>query len=388
MRKIRYSCVASLILGALASFACSEGPSSVSPVAPSLSNIAPQSPSSQPSSTLAAAAARWKSLGGSVVAAADGLVVDGTDVITAVTGSCPNLVITIRGTPVTVNSSTVFGSGTTCAGLAINTNVHVTGLLSFGTGGTATVVATNVSVVVATTETVTGTIASISGSCPSVTVTLTGLGGIIVTSPTTTFAPTGSCSTLAAGRSIEATGTRNATLQLAATLFSVVTSTPGTETVAGTIANISGSCPAKTVTLEGQGGVVVTSSTTTFTPTGSCATLAAGQTIEATGTRNATQQLLATAFDVEQDVSAGVPVGHGHQVTGEGIAAHVTGTCPSLSMVVLGVHLTTNASTVFLNGTCAAIRNGTKVTVMGDTRTDGSVTATSVRIGRQPGNKS
>src|SRR6266540_664280 len=210
MRSIRYSCVASLILGALASFECSEGPSSVSPISPSLSNIEPQAATSQPSSTLAAAGARWKSRGGSAVAAADGLLVEGTDVTT---------VITIRDTPITINSSTVFGTGTTCAGLAVNTNVKVTGLLSFGTGGTATVVATNISVVVPITETVTGTIASISGSCPAKTVTLTGLGGVVVTSSTTTFTPTGSCATLAVGQTIEATGTRNATQQLLATAF-------------------------------------------------------------------------------------------------------------------------------------------------------------------------
>jgi uncharacterized protein DUF5666 len=307
MRRIRYSCAAVLIAGATVFTACGETPSRVSPVAPELGNIA----GAQSSSSLVTAGSRWATRDSSRLSAAvSSLVVEGTDLITAVTGTCPSVVITVRDTPVIVNTTTVFGTGTTCAGLVVGANVHVTGVLTI-VGGTATVTATNISIV------------------------------------------------------------------------STATSTPTVEEVTGTVVSKTGTCPAVTITLDGTNGTVVTSSSTTFTPADSCATIAAGLVIEAHGTRNASQQLVATDVTVEQNASAGVPVGHGHNISGEGTVANVTGTCPALSMVIRGVHVTTSAETAFLDGTCSAIRNGTTLVVLGVTQDDGRVAATSVRITRQ-----
>jgi hypothetical protein len=303
MTKYRYSCVSAVLLGTLAAFACSQAPTSVSPV--------DSTSSSSSSAVMTTTASRWTTQS-QMRAAATGLVVEGTDVITAVTGTCPSIVITIRDTPVTVGSATVFGTGTTCAGLIVGATVHVTGVLTFGTAGAASVAATNISLD----------------------------GGV---------AP------------------------------------PTTETVNGTLASFTGICPSVTLTLQGTAGVVVTSSTTTFTPTGSCGTLTAGQIVEAHGVRNSTGQLAATDLTVAAAPAAGSPIGHGHKVGGEGTAANVKGTCPALSMVVLGVHVTTDGSTVFSNGACSTIRNGTKVLVEGNQESDGHVIATSVRITDQPG---
>ncbi len=313
MRAYRYSCVSALVLSTFAAFACSQAPTGVSPVETSvLSSSASQASSTASSSAvMTTAASRWTTQS-RLKAAATGLVVEGTDVITAVTGTCPTIVVTIRDTPVTVNSSTVFGTGTTCAGLIVSATVHVTGVLTFGTGGAASVAATNISLD----------------------------GGVVA---------------------------------------------PATEAVTGTIASFTGTCPSVTLTLQGTSGVVVTSTTTTFTPSASCGTIAAGQIIEAHGTRNSTGQLAATDLTIAEDVEAGSPIGHGHKVGGEGTAANVTGTCPALSMVVLGVHVSTNGSTAFTNGVCSSIRNGTKVLVEGNQQSDGRVIATSVRITGQPG---
>jgi hypothetical protein len=166
-----------------------------------------------------------------------------------------------------------------------------------------------------------------------------------------------------------------------------VTPPPAPEEVAtGKVVSIAGTCPAVTVTLEGLGGIVVTSASTTFTPTGSCSALAAGQMIEAKGTRDATLQLVATSLEVETDASSAVPVGHGHKVAGEGTVAHVTGTCPSLALMVRGVRVTTSSTTTFVDGTCSEIRSGTKVLVTGETQSDGRIVAASVRITKRSGN--
>jgi hypothetical protein len=238
--------------------------------------------------------------------------VEATDVITAVTGTCPSVTITVRGVPVAVNGSTVFGSGITCAGLAVDVTVKVTALLTVGTGGAFSVVATRV-------ET--------ASSAPA------GPG-----------APTGE------------------------------------EDVAGTVASVAGTCPARTITLAGTTGVVVASATTTFDPAGACSTVAAGTVIRAHGTRNTDGQLVATTIKVYEQGS-----GHGKKVSGEGRVAHVTGTCPALSMIIVGVRVTTSGSTTFEGG-CSDLRPGSKVAVTGDTQTDGSVAAVVVRTIGQPGN--
>src|SRR6266542_3557977 len=166
MRAYRYSCVSALLLSTFAAFACSQAPTGVSPVKTSVLSSASQPSSMASSSAVMSTASRWTTQS-RLKAAATGLVVEGTDVITAVTGTCPTIVVTIRDTPVTVNSSTVFGTGTTCAGLIVSATVHVTGVLTFGTGGAASVAATNISldggVVAPATEAVTGTVASFTG---------------------------------------------------------------------------------------------------------------------------------------------------------------------------------------------------------------------------------
>lgn len=128
-----------------------------------------------------------------------------------------------------------------------------------------------------------------------------------------------------------------------------------------------------------QRGVVVANSSTTFEPADSSGTIAAGTAIEAHGTRNSTGQLVATRVAIHDDEESGRH-GRGRRVGGEGTIGSVSGTCPRLVMIVRGFRVHTNSSTAFENGVCGDIRPGTKAEIQGETRDDGGLTATSVRI--------
>lgn len=64
----------------------------------------------------------------------------------------------------------------------------------------------------------------------------------------------------------------------------------------------------------------------------------------------------------------------------DGLIAGVIGTCPALSFTVGTTKVTTNAQTVFMDGTCAGALNGTEVEVRGTTQPDGSLVALIVEI--------
>src|SRR5262245_52873774 len=84
--------------------------------------------------------------------------------------------------------------------------------------------------------------------------------------------------------------------------------------------------------------------------------------------------------------SPGGPTGpRGPKVAGEGTVASLAGECPTLTMVVRGVRVSTTEETTYEIGECGNLRPGSKVLVEGDFETDGSVTATSIAITDQPG---
>src|SRR5262245_54595105 len=75
----------------------------------------------------------------------------------------------------------------------------------------------------------------------------------------------------------------------------------------------------------------------------------------------------------------------GPKVAGEGTVANISGECPTLTMVVRGVRVSTTEATTYEIGECGNLRAGSKVLVEGDFEADGSVTATSIVITDQPG---
>src|SRR5713226_7960215 len=105
MNRIRISCVCVLLLATCATIGCGDASSHLSPAAPtSVESITAQvSGVGSTSSTIvdlsqrivrdSATIATWTSQN-RWHSSAEGLTVEGTDVITAVTGTCPNVVMT------------------------------------------------------------------------------------------------------------------------------------------------------------------------------------------------------------------------------------------------------------------------------------------------------
>lgn len=294
--------------------------------------------------------------------------------ITLVSGSCPSPTITILGVPVTVNASTIFAGGT-CADLAVGRRVDVRAILQL-TGGTLTVVARRIEFVTAREVEFEGRVATVTGTCPTLTITLVG-GKVITTSETTTFDPSTACGSIAPGKFVEARGTVSGSNQLAATRVEVE-GDGGETTIEARVLTVTGTCPALSIGVEG-GGIVITNASTIFAPEAGCVLLTPGARIRVRGTTQSDGSLLASRVDLREN-------GRRH-VAGEGTVASLQGTCPSLAMVVQGVRVTTTAATQFVNGECGNLRPGTKVAVDGGTESDVSVTATSIRIVDQPGGR-
>ena len=385
-----------LLLAAVATVGCSDSVTRLSPSGPTPVKMAAESGGDEINGAAgfvdrsggavldAERVAEWAAASG-WSAAAGGFAVEGTDSITAVSGVCPARTITVRGVPVLLNAATTYTAPATCASLAVGTTVTVTGLLEVTATG-FTVTATNIAFPAAPgTEVVNGVVASFTGLCPALTVTLQGAGGVVVTSATTAFTPVGACATVAAGKTVKATGTRNATGQLVASQFEVVDTTAVPVNVSGTVASFLGTCPALTITLQGTAGVVVTSATTVFEPATLCASIAAGSMIKATGTRNATGQLVATKVQLDSEGTGGGGGGAGRKVSGDVTIGDVRGTCPALTLLIQGARVLTTATTVYVDGSCASLREGTKIKIDAVTQADGSYVAERIVVEKVPG---
>jgi hypothetical protein len=76
------------------------------------------------------------------------------------------------------------------------------------------------------------------------------------------------------------------------------------------------------------------------------------------------------------DQGPGNDHGNGRQTQIEGIAASVTGTCPTVTIIIGTQTITTNAMTDFQRADCALIAAGTRLHVAGTTTTTTTTTAT------------
>jgi hypothetical protein len=150
---------------------------------------------------------------------------------------------------------------------------------------------------------------------------------------------------------------------------------------AGEITAKTGSCPTVTFTIL---GVPVTTNSSTSFVHGACEDLATERRVNVRAVLVNTGGVLSvTAKRVEFQGDNGGR----RRVDGEGTVANLTGTCPNLRMVIHGIHVSTNASTVFESGECGNLRNGTKVRIEGETDGDRSLVATRVLILDQPGGR-
>lgn len=144
--------------------------------------------------------------------------------------------------------------------------------------------------------------------------------------------------------------------------------------IQGTLKNKSGSTPNLTLTVDTT--TVHTSSTTDVKRRGDTQTLdtlALGQTLHVVGTRKSDGSIDARLIEIVDDATGGA-----FEI--QGAVGSLKGTCPSLTFGINGYSIATSASTSFQGGTCAALKNGSKVTVDGTTNADGSVAATSVKF--------
>lgn len=307
--------------------------------------------------------------------AAQQLEVEGKGVISLVSGTCPALVVTISGIPITVNAATVFPIGQSCGQLAANQLVEVRGTLTVN-GGTLSVVAKAIEIEDGNEGEGEGRVTAVSGTCPDLTITVDGI--TVKLDALTRYTPAdrgASCALIKLGTKVRVKavpapggGFRARTIQI-----------KGQRTFGegeSRITSVSGACPDRTI-FFGETGVAVNAAT--VYDGGTCADLAAGVQVQAKGFRD---------DDATQNVATYIKF-KSRKVEGRSVVTKVTGTCPALSITLGGVvKVVTDANTVFKGGSCLMVRTGVKVRVKGDMKAeDGSVIAEELEIEDQPGGK-
>jgi hypothetical protein len=150
---------------------------------------------------------------------------------------------------------------------------------------------------------------------------------------------------------------------------------------AGTVANLTGTCPDE-LSMVVQGVRVVTDGSTDFfidatTPIeGGCENLRPGtKVVVVAGDTPTDGAYLAESITIV-DQPGGKPPS---PVEGEGTIAALKGTCPGLTMVIHGYPVMTTSATDYGTGSCEALTAGTKVRVEG-VLAGNSVVADSVEV--------
>jgi hypothetical protein len=163
--------------------------------------------------------------------------------------------------------------------------------------------------------------------------------------------------------------------------------------IEGAVATVTGTCPAKTVTVGTQ--TFTTSESTTYKG-GTCADVIALALIEVRATTQATGTLVATSIKVkdadDEDADEGVEEeddeasgGNPHDGLGpfEGTVSSFRGVCPTVTFNLRGMQIVTSATTTYAGGTCATLRPNVQVVVtgtrVGETR---AIEATNIEITR------
>lgn len=314
-------------------------------------------------------------LGGLPAVASMQLHVEGKGLVTAVTGACPDVVLTIAGIPVTVNAGTTFPAGQSCAQLLANTLVEVRGTLTI-TGTTLSVVATTIEIEDGTEGEGEGRVTDVQGTCPNITLTVDGL--TVKADALTRYVPANrgaGCDQIRVGTKIKVKAVPATGGGFRARLIEIKGQRHFGEGE-GRITQVAGACPDVTI-FFGETAVQVNAATDYVG--GRCGDLAPGVKVQARGFRD---------DDSTTNIASWIRFKARH-VEGRSIVTRVTGTCPDLAFVVGGVvKVVTDASTVYVGGSCASIRTGVKVYVKGDMKTDdGEVIAEQITIEAHPGNR-
>lgn len=311
----------------------------------------------------------WDVLDGQQLAAPQGMQVEGRGTVSAVTGTCPSVVLTIMGVPVTVNASTIFAAGQSCGQLGQGVQVEVRGTLTMA-GGAMAVTASTIEIEDGAEVEGEGRITALGGTCPTQTITVDGI--TVTVDALTRFAPVpAGCDSLRVGTKVKVKAVPAPGGGYRARLITVKSQRDNLEGESR-ITSVSGTCPNLTVNF---GEIAVQLNGATVIQGASCGSLQAGMRAHVNGFRDDNGPITALRVGITA-----------RRVRGGATVSQVSGTCPALSLLVQGVRVSTNASTKFEDGTCSSIVPGTRVEVEGDMlAADGSVLAEELEIKGQPG---
>jgi hypothetical protein len=276
--------------------------------------------------------------------------------------------IAVDGTTVSVPPGTTIrhgGTMLTFADLAVGERVHVKASQS---GGMTVASEVNVQNTNVPTDSATGVVSALAGTCPTVTFMA---GATKVSTTSTTHFSDGTCAELANGVTAHVKGSRQADGSIVADRVFFEDNDKEGVRARGAIAGLTGTCPALTFML---GTTKVTTDATTKFHDVTCAQLANGSNVHVEGTQQADGTL--TAARVRLDLPE---PGEDHEIDHkEGTVSGLAGTCPALTFSVGTLKVSTSASTIFRGGTCGQLANGVVVEVTGMSQADGSVGATRV----------
>lgn len=284
----------------------------------------------------------------------DGSEGEGEGRVTEVSGTCPNLTITVDGRTVTADALTRYlpaNRGAGCDQIRVGTRIKVKAVPAPGGGFRARMIEIKGQRHFGEGE---GRITSVTGICPDVTM-------LLGTTPVQVNAATdfvgGTCADLAPGVQVQARGFRDddQTTNVASWVRFKSRRVEGRSTVTA----VSGTCPALTFTV---GGVVrvVTDASTVFSG-GSCEHIRVGVRVRVRGD----MQTEGGAVIAEEVEIEGHPGGRpGGRI--EGQISTIGGTCPALTLTVRGITVTTSAATSFDDIRCPALAVGMRVEVEGD----------------------
>jgi hypothetical protein len=147
------------------------------------------------------------------------------------------------------------------------------------------------------------------------------------------------------------------------------------------ITAINGGCPGGTIVVRGV--PVALAATTVFDDPLTCGLLTVDMKVKVWAVLTYTP----IGYDVQATRVAIVDPGSGggKKASGQGVIGAITGSCPTLTLVITGTRVSTTETTEYVNGSCASLRPGTQVTIDGELRPGGTAIAEKIEIHKIPG---
>jgi hypothetical protein len=306
-------------------------------------------------------------------------------IVSGLTGTCPEVTFVLSGVTIHVTGATKFESGT-CAD--VQNGVRAGAIGTKNANGVIEAVRVKVGVSSPTPTPpkpptppsppphAEGVVTGLSGPCPTLRFTLSGT--TVITNASTRFQG-GGCTDVKEGVRAGASGPKDANGAITAEHVKIIPPPPTPPPHAsGPVIGLSGSCPTLTFTLS---GTTVRASSTTVFEGGACTDVKEGARAAAMGPKDASGVINAVRVKIGPPPMPGVA----------GTVTSVSGTCPAVTFVVTA-RVTTGAAantttvrtsdkTRFEGGSCADIKAGVRVGVMGPKASDGSIDAQVAKIG-------